>query len=249
MSWVEKGAPTPFDGKPIPGLYFLDGDMVANFIERDWTRGQMLALVEFPSGVECELWASGDEEAWGIVHLFGEMDLPLRTSDFEEVVAHAKYVAEVCNYRASPVGENRLHVTGNEAEEDLIVTYDPDTGLMADVEKHEGEYVPPRMELLPDEIRKRLPTLYETEEQGLEALALVKFFTPDSDWTWYASEFDGEDTFFGLVSGLDVELGYFLLSELEGVRGPMGLPIERDKFFEPTTLRELQEKHRRENRM
>lgn len=71
MSWVEKGAPTPFDGKPIPGLYFLDGDMVANFIERDWTRGQMLALVEFPSGVECELWASGHEEAWGIVHLFG----------------------------------------------------------------------------------------------------------------------------------------------------------------------------------
>jgi hypothetical protein len=28
---------------------------------------------------------------------------------------------------------------------------------------------------------------------GLDGLAQVKFFTHDSDWTWYASEFDGED--------------------------------------------------------
>jgi hypothetical protein len=35
----------------------------------------------------------------------------------------------------------------------------------------------------------------------------VKYFTPDSNWTWYASEFDGEDTFFGPVAGFEVELG------------------------------------------
>ena len=34
-------------------------------------------------------------------------------------------------------------------------------------------------------------------------MAQVKFFTPDSNLTWYASEFDGEDIFFGLVSGFD----------------------------------------------
>ena len=36
--------------------------------------------------------------------------------------------------------------------------------------------------------------------------------------------------FFGLVDGLEAELGYFWLSELTGVRGPLGLPIERDLY-------------------
>ena len=39
--------------------------------------------------------------------------------------------------------------------------------------------------------------------------------TPASDWTWYATEYDGEDLFFGLVSGFEVELGYFSRTELE----------------------------------
>jgi hypothetical protein len=45
--------------------------------------------------------------------------------------------------------------------------------------------------------------------------------------------------FFGLVDGHEKELGYFLLSELEEVRGPMGLPIERDLYFKPKTLEEI----------
>ena len=102
-------------------------------------------------------------------------------------------------------------------------------------------------EFFPNEIREQLPPLYSGEELGLMAQALVKFFTPDSNWTWYASEFDGDSEFFGLVSGLDVELGYFLLSELKSVRGPMGLPIERDIHFKPQTLKDLKEKHTREN--
>ena len=55
--------------------------------------------------------------------------------------------------------------------------------------------------------------------------------------------FDGEDIFFGLVSGFELELGYFSLSELESVRGPLGLPIERDLYFEPKTLQDLFEHH------
>jgi hypothetical protein len=31
----------------------------------------------------------------------------------------------------------------------------------------------------------------------------------------------------------------FSLSELEQVRGAFGLPVERDKFFRPTPLRDL----------
>ena len=99
------------------------------------------------------------------------------------------------------------------------------------------------MHLLTKAIRRRLPPLYANEEKGLDALAIVKFFTPDSSWTWYASEFDGEDLFFGLAVGFEPELGYFRLSELLTVRGKLGLPVERDRFFKPTPLRVLLEKH------
>lgn len=99
------------------------------------------------------------------------------------------------------------------------------------------------MLLLPESIKKELPKLYANEELGLDALAIVKFFTPDSSWTWYASEFDGKDTFFGLVIGFETEYGYFSLSELSQIRGPLGLPIERDLYFKPKTLRELEAYH------
>ena len=109
----------------------------------------------------------------------------------------------------------------------------------------EPEIVPPTGEnLLDEESREKLPALYSNEEQGLDAVAQVKFFTPDAGWTWYASEFDGEDIFFGIVVGLETELGYFSLNDLKEVKGPMGLPIERDLHYEPKTLKELMEWHK-----
>ena len=104
---------------------------------------------------------------------------------------------------------------------------------------------PPTGENLLDQAsREKLPQLYSGEEKGLDAIAQVKFFTPDSSWTWYASEFDGEDIFFGLVSGFEVELGYFSLKELKEAKGPMGLLIERDLQFEPKSLKGLLERHK-----
>ncbi len=70
-------------------------------------------------------------------------------------------------------------------------------------------------------------------------MVYVKFFTPWSHWTWYATEFDGNDTFFGLVQGMEEELGYFSLAELEGARGPWGVLIELDLYFKPTRLSAL----------
>ena len=93
------------------------------------------------------------------------------------------------------------------------------------------------MKLLTKEIREQLPFLY-TNEDVADPIAIVKFFTPFSNWTWYATEFDGKDTFFGLVDGFDRELGYFSLSELEG----MGSKIERDLYFKPVPLSELPER-------
>jgi hypothetical protein len=105
------------------------------------------------------------------------------------------------------------------------------------------------MKLLPDEIRKKLPPLYSQDGKGGKAVVYVKYFTPSSSWTWFATE--GEPVldesgkqevdfkFFGLVEGHEKELGYFLLSELEEVRGPMGLPIERDLYWQPKMLEEI----------
>jgi hypothetical protein len=100
------------------------------------------------------------------------------------------------------------------------------------------------MQLLTKELRRKLPPLYSGEEKGLQALALVKFFTPNGRWTWYASEFDGKNAFFGLVVGFEPELGYFSLSELQQIRSVLGLPVERDLNYTPKTLGELLEQHR-----
>jgi len=101
------------------------------------------------------------------------------------------------------------------------------------------------MKLLTKEIRTKLPPLGSTDRLPHDQVIVqAKFFTPDSSWTWFATEFDGEDTLFGLVSGFEVEMGHFSLAELEATRGPWGLPIERDLWFKPTPLSQLTEYRR-----
>ena len=91
------------------------------------------------------------------------------------------------------------------------------------------------MKLLTKEILSKLPALYSTE--GIPAqkkIVAVKFFCPWNQWTWYAVEGEREEgdvRFFGYVVGHEKEWGYFMLSELESVRGPMKLKIERDMYF------------------
>ena len=95
------------------------------------------------------------------------------------------------------------------------------------------------MKLLTEEIRKKLPKLYEQDGKGGDAIVYLKMFCPDSDWTFFATEYDGEDMFFGLVDGHEKELGYFSLKELQSVKGPLGLAIERDLYWKPKTLKEI----------
>ena len=97
------------------------------------------------------------------------------------------------------------------------------------------------MKLLTKKIRATLPKLY-AQENAADPIAHVKFFTPDSSWTWYATEGearDGDFLFFGYVIGDVPEWGYFALSELESVRGHLGLPVERDLWFEPTPVSDI----------
>lgn len=98
------------------------------------------------------------------------------------------------------------------------------------------------MSLLTAEIRRQLPALYATEKEA-DPKAIVKLFTPWTNWTWYITEFDGEDMCFGLVCGHENELGYFSLSELEEIRGPAGLKVERDLHYKPTVVSILQYRH------
>jgi hypothetical protein len=100
------------------------------------------------------------------------------------------------------------------------------------------------MQLLTKEFRQKLPPLHGQHDKAYEAVALVKFFLPGSSWTWYASGFDGTDTFFGVVAGVTVGLGYFSLAELQGIGGKSLLPVERDLYYTPKTLGELLEQHR-----
>ncbi len=97
------------------------------------------------------------------------------------------------------------------------------------------------MKLMTKAIEQKIPALYEQESKGDDARVYVKFFTPWSNWTWYATEYDPEEQrFFGLVDGYEPELGYWLLSELKSLNGPMGLTIERDMYWDDaTTLAQL----------
>lgn len=93
-------------------------------------------------------------------------------------------------------------------------------------------------QLLPKKVLKDLLPLDGTGSLD-SAVCRVKFFYPDFSWTWYPLEFDGKDTFWGLVDGFEKELGTFSLRELMENRGKLGCEIERDYYFQPTPLRAL----------
>ena len=74
------------------------------------------------------------------------------------------------------------------------------------------------------------------DPQPIDPYPVVKLFTPDAGATWLLTELDpeDEDLAFGLCDlGLgEPELGYVRISELQALRGPLRLPVERDLHFE-----------------
>jgi Protein of unknown function (DUF2958) len=102
------------------------------------------------------------------------------------------------------------------------------------------------MELLTDELRAQLPPLYAQEHES-DAMVCAKFFTPWTNWMWYATEGSQQEDdyiFFGFVFGNVGEWGYFSLNELQSVRGPAGLTIERDVHFSPARWSEVEKRHK-----
>lgn len=101
------------------------------------------------------------------------------------------------------------------------------------------------MKLITKKIEKELTkyNLGSQENSGLDAKILVKFFNPCGRGTWLVTEAErqenGDWLFFGFVNLHEAEYGYFLLSDLESVKLPFGLKIERDLYFENKTLRDI----------
>ena len=92
----------------------------------------------------------------------------------------------------------------------------------------------------------------DRQDQVIDFEPVVKLFTPDGNATWLLTELNPDiDLAFGLCDlGLgEPELGYGSLLELAAVRGPLGLPLERDLHFAPTrtiaAYAELAREHRR----
>lgn len=66
---------------------------------------------------------------------------------------------------------------------------------------------------------------------------VIKLFNPFGAATWWLSEYNPEDRcFFGLCDlGMGYpEMGYVSRDELEAIRGPAGLRIERDMYWDPS---------------
>ena len=98
------------------------------------------------------------------------------------------------------------------------------------------------MKLMTKAIEKKIPALYASE--GISEpnkRAFVKFFNPMGSATWYGVEYDPDERiFFGYVAGcVENEWGYFSLDELEALRLPFGMRIERDMHFEPTLMSDI----------
>jgi hypothetical protein len=74
----------------------------------------------------------------------------------------------------------------------------------------------------------------DNAEPDIDFKPVVKLFTPDADCYWLLTELGLDDIAFGLFDlGLGYpELGYVSMAELRAVRGPLGLPLERDEHFE-----------------
>lgn len=117
------------------------------------------------------------------------------------------------------------------------------------------------MKLITAEIKRKMPGP-RAQEHVSDPIAYLKLFHPASNWTWYITEAwqeittaDGQERdeplkytpqpgetvdrtiLFGKVVGFETEIGPVTLEELEnshkGQRGMAGLPIERDRFFDP----------------
>ena len=94
-----------------------------------------------------------------------------------------------------------------------------------------------KMKLLTEEIIKRFKEypLYSQDGKGMDSIVLVKYFNPVGAGTFLITEAeeqeDGDWLLFGFCHIFEWEWGYVMLSDLENLKLPFGLRIERDLYI------------------
>lgn len=100
------------------------------------------------------------------------------------------------------------------------------------------------MKLLTEEIISQFEAhpIGSQDGKGLNAEVLVKYFNPCGSGTWLITEAEreGDDwRLYGYCHIFEWEWGYLLLSELESLRLPFGLGVERDLYTGGKYLRDF----------
>lgn len=104
------------------------------------------------------------------------------------------------------------------------------------------------MELMTEELKEKFKQfpLYSQDKKMGNAIVVVKYFNPLGAGTWFITEGNeldnGDYELFGYCHLGDdemAELGTVMLSELENIKLPFGMTIERDLYMEEDiTLKE-----------
>ena len=85
-------------------------------------------------------------------------------------------------------------------------------------------------------LKKELEQLiknYNEQDGSKEFKAVVKLFNPTGIGTWYLSELNPDTNIaFGLSCLHEKELGDVSLNEIQELKLPLGLSIEKDRYFE-----------------
>ena len=95
-------------------------------------------------------------------------------------------------------------------------------------------------QLITPTLKKRFEELGSQNDNDNPTL-VAKFFNPTGSATWYAIEYiEEQNVCYGYVTGMAYdEFGYFSIHELESLRLPLGLKIERDLYFDEIPFNDL----------
>ncbi|MFO7682231.1 MAG: DUF2958 domain-containing protein [Chloroflexota bacterium] len=91
------------------------------------------------------------------------------------------------------------------------------------------------MKLMTKSLEKRFAQIGEQQDTD-DPIIVAKFFNPCGAGTWYAAAYYPEERvifcYASIFGDYNDEWGYTSLAELESYKGPFGLGIERDLYWQ-----------------
>ena len=95
------------------------------------------------------------------------------------------------------------------------------------------------MKLMTKAIQEQAEKQYD-EGSDMEQNVVAKYFDPMGSWKWFLMNKKKDDSYcWGIVKGFEVEMGSFSIDELESIKLPLGMKIERDLYFEPMKAKDV----------